>query len=201
MYIDRLKTHKEGIHLKISQLSSTKVLISLEQKDMKSFELEFDNMKLSDPHSKKIISRLLRLALNSGNIMSDNKTVLCEALPSTDGCVLLVSVCDKKDERKKYRIKRIKEYPCYKFSCVEDMLTAIEKLYNTQSVFYNNSAYMCKNDYYLVFDYPIVSKKARKILLEFAESIKASKTFVARLNESAHTLSRGNAISHIGMAL
>lgn len=187
--------------MKISQLSSNKVLISLEQKDMQSFELEFDNMKLSDPHSKKIISRLLRLALNSGNIITDNKSVLCEALPSTDGCVLLVSVCDKKDKRKKYRIKRITEYPCYKFSNVEDMLTAIEKLYTTHKTFYNNSAYKYRNNYYLLFDYPVVPQKAAKILTEFSQRLNASKTFVARLNESAKILARGNAIENIGMAL
>lgn len=168
---------------------------------MKSFELEFDNMKLSDPHSKKIISRLLRLALNSGNIITDNKTVLCEALKSAEGCMLLVSVCDKNDTRKKYRIKRITKYPCYKFSCLEDMLTAIEKLYSTQKMFYNNSAYKYDNFYYLVFDYPVVSQKAGKILTEFSQRLSASKTFVARLNESAKILARGNAIAHIGMAL
>ncbi len=187
--------------MKISQLSNTKVLISLCNEDMKNFELEFDDMGLSDPHSKKIISRLLSLACTSQNLVTDNKTILCEALKSTDGCVLLVSLSDKKSERKKYRIKRITEYPCYKFDNVENMLCAIEKLYRTDVFFYNNSAYCYKDKYYLVFDYPVVAQKAKKILSEFSYTVKGTKPFVARLNESAKALSQGNAIVHIGASL
>lgn len=187
--------------MNISQLSNTKVLITLKEEDMKNFELRFDEMGLSDPHSKKIISRLLSLACSSSNILTDNKQILCEALKSTDGCVLLVSLSDKKHVRKKYRIKRITEYPCYRFDNAENMLCAIEKLYNTDVFFYNNSAYCYKDRYYLVFDYPVVAQKAKKILSEFSQTVKGSKPFVARLTESANMLSQGNAIVHIGASL
>lgn len=187
--------------MKISQLSHDKVLISLCDDDMKSFELKFDEMGLCDPHSRKIISRLLTLACSSSNIETDNKVIMCEALKSDNGCVLFVSVKEKKKKRKKYRIKRITEYPCYKFFRVEDMLTAFEKLYSTDVLFYNNSAYLYKDCYYLVFDYPIVAEKAKKILSEFSQNIQGSKTFVARLHESAKPISLGNAIVHIGSSL
>lgn len=187
--------------MKISQLSNTKVLISLCSEDMKSFELEFDNMSFSDPHSKKIISRLLNLARTSGSIDSSNKTILCEALKSDDGCVLLVSFNEDNNTRKKYRIKRIREYPCYRFLCAEDLLTAIEKLYSTDLFFYNNSAYLYNDCYYLVFDYPVVARKTHKILSEYGTAVKGTKPFVARLHESALALSQGNAIVHIGTSL
>lgn len=187
--------------MKISQLSHNKVLISLCDDDMKNFELKFDEMGMCDPHSKKIINRLLTLACSSNNIETDNKTIICEALKSDNGCVLFVSVKEKNYKRKKYRIKRISEYPCYKFSDAETMLTAFEKLYNLDALYYNNSAYFYAGRYYLVFDYPIVSKKAEQVLLEFATKTKGSKTFIARLNESGKTLSNGNAIVHIGSSL
>ncbi len=187
--------------MKISQLSNDKLMITLCNDDMKSFELEFDDMGLSDPHSKKIITRLLSLACTSNSIVLDNKIILCEALPTDNGCVLFISLKDKQHKRKKYRIKRITEYPCYRFECVEDLLSAVEKLYYTDVLFYNNSAYMYKDRYYLVFDYPIVPKKAKSILLEFANTVKGTKPFVARLHESATTLSSGNAIVHIGTSL
>lgn len=187
--------------MKISQLSRNKILISLCNDDMKSFELNFDEMGLSDPHSKKILSRLLSLACNSNSIQTDNKVILCEALKSDDGCIILVSLSEKKQKRKKYRIKRITEYPCYKFKNVDDMLDAIKKLYNTDTLFYNNSAYFYKDNYYLVFDYPIVALKAKVILSQFAQKIRGSKTFIARLHESSKVLSSGNAIIHIGTSL
>ncbi len=184
--------------MKISQLSDTKVLISLCADDMKNFKLEFDEMTLSDAHSKKILNRLLHLACTKSALTSKHKAILCEALPSDDGCMLFLSFADKQSSRKKYRIKRITEYPCYRFSCVEDLLCAIERLYNTDVLFYNNSVYLYKDRYYLVFDYPIVAQKAQKILLEYAHKLKGSKPFVARLHENAKNISQGNAIIHIG---
>lgn len=187
--------------MKISQLSNDKVMISLCSDDMKSFELDYEYMGLSDPHSKKIISRLLSLACSTNSIKTDDKVILCEALKSGDGCVLLVSFKDKKIQRKKYRIKRIKDFPCYKFNCVDDMLTAMKKLYSEKIFFYNNSLYYKEGSYYLVFDYPVVNSKAKKILSEFSHLFRGTKTFVARLHESAKMISSGNAIVHIGAAL
>ncbi|MBQ4128703.1 MAG: adaptor protein MecA [Ruminococcus sp.] len=187
--------------MKISQLSNTKVLISLCEDDMKSFDLSFEKIGLSDPHSKKILTRLLNLACQSNFISTDGKAVVLEALPSMDGMMILISIKEKKYARKKYRIKRIKEYPCYRFENAEMLLTAIEKLCDTDIFFYNNSAYFYKDSYYLVFDYPVLAQKAKNILSEFASKINASKTFVARLHESAKMLSSGNAIVSIGLSL
>ena len=187
--------------MKISQISHDKVLISLCNEDMKSFDLDFYNMGLSDPHSKKILSRLLSLACTSNSIQTENKKILCEALKSTDGCVLLVSLCDKEPQRKKYRIKRIKEYPCYKFSDIDTMLTTFEKLYNTDTLYYNNSVFLYNDSYYLVFDYPVVPEKAKRILSEFAHCVRGTKTFIARLCESGKNISNGNAIVNIGSQL
>ncbi len=187
--------------MNITQLSNDKVLISLCHDDMKSFELSFDKIGLSDPHSKKILSRLLSLAMTSTGLCSKNKTVILEALENTDGCLILVSLSDKKHRRKKYKIKRITEYPCFRFDDCENLLCAIKKLYNTDVLFYNNSAYYYNNRYYLVFDYPVVSHKAKKILTEYCGVVKGTKPFVARLNECGKKLSGGNAIIHIGSSL
>ncbi|MBR2715752.1 MAG: hypothetical protein IKB73_06090 [Ruminococcus sp.] len=184
--------------MKISQLTNDKVMISLCSDDMKNFELEFNELGLSNPHSKRIITRLLTLACTSSGLATHNKQILCEALPNCDGCVLLISLSDKKQKRKTYRIKRIKEYPCFKFSSAEHFMSAVEKLYCADCLFYNNSAFLYKENYYLVFDYPLVPKCAEHILLEFSKRVKGSKTFISRLCENAKALSRGNAIIHIG---
>lgn len=187
--------------MKISQLSDTKVLITLCNDDMKNFGLDFQKIGFSDPHSKKILSRLCTLACASNSIKTEKKTILLEAIESGDGVMILVSVKDCASNRKKYRIKRIREYPCYRFENVEALLCAIEKLCNSDSFFYNNSAFFYKNSYYLVFDYPVVCNKAKNILSEFSHKTKGTKTFVARLHESGKTISQGNAIMHIGSQL
>lgn len=187
--------------LKISQLSDSKVLITLGLDDMKNFGLDFQKIGFSDPHSKKILSRLCTLACASNSIKTEKKTIMLEAIESGDGVMILVSVKDCASNRKKYRIKRIREYPCYRFENVEALLCAIEKLCNSDSFFYNNSAFFYKNSYYLVFDYPVVCNKAKNILSEFSHKTKGTKTFVARLHESGKTISQGNAIMHIGSQL
>lgn len=187
--------------MNISQLSDTKVLITLGSDDMKNFGLDFQKIGLSDPHSKKILSRLCTLACASNSINTERKTILLEAIESGDGMMLLLSVKEGEYKRKKYRIKRISEYPCYSFCDVEHLLSCIEQLCDSDSFFYNNSAFCYKNRYYLVFDYPVVSKKAKVILSEFSHKVKGSKTFISRLKESGKTLSKGNAIMHIGSSL
>lgn len=187
--------------MKISQLSDTKVLITLCNDDMKNFGLDFEKIGLSDPHSKKILSRLCTLACASNSIQTEKKTIVLEAIESDDGMMILVSVKETQNTKKRYRIKRIREYPCYRFDSVEIFLTAIKKLCESENFFYNNSAYSYNKSYYLVFDYPIVSEKAKIILSEFSHKIKGSKTFIARLHESGKPLCKGNAIMHIGSSL
>lgn len=194
MYIDR-----RGI-LNIKQLTDDRILITLCHDDVKAFNLDFDTIAMSDPHQNKIILRLLQLALSTTGLDSKNKTVVLEALQNNDDLLILVSL-SKKTKRKKYRIKRVTQYPCYRFDNCEHMLTAIKKLYNTDALFYNNSAFCYKNRYYLVFDYPFVSKKAKSILSEYSSTVRGVKPFIARLNECGKKLSGGNAVIHIGCSL
>ncbi len=184
----------------IQQLSNNKVMISLCNDDMKNFELDFDTISAKNPHSKKIIGRLLDLACKSQGLSTKDKSVVLEALPYCDGCVFLISINDRK-KRKRYRIKKINSYPCYKFSDCETFLCAVKALHSSKIFFYNNSAYMKDNCYYLVFDYPLLSVKAQAMLCEYAKLTAASMPFVARLKESATVLSVGNAIANIGSVI
>lgn len=185
----------------IQQLTDNKVMVSLCDEDMKGFDLSFDTMGICDRHSHKILFRLMNIACTKSGIDTKGKSVMLEAVPYIGGCILLISVSQKPHKRKKYRIQRIMEYPCYRFDSAEVMLSAIEKLYNCESLFYNNSVYVQNDVYYLVFDYPVVSDKALQILSEYANKCKGTKAFIARLHESAKKLSSGNAIVHIGAAL
>lgn len=184
----------------ITQISDNKVLITLKSEDISNFDLDFNKLDISDPKHQMILKRIFILACSNKDISSKDKSVTLEALPNPDGYYILVSISDKKI-RKKYRIKRITEYPCYRFYSIDNMFSTIEKLYNCDVIYYNNSLYFYKNHYYLVFDYPSVPKKSQPILQEFAHKINCNKLFLARLNESAKKISSGNAIVHIGSEL
>jgi hypothetical protein len=48
----------------IEQIDSSKVLISLCNNDMEDYQLEFGTMDFENPHSKKILMRLLGIVCN-----------------------------------------------------------------------------------------------------------------------------------------
>ena len=103
--------------MKISQLSDTKVLITLGTDDMKNFGLDFQKIGLSDPHSKKILSRLCTLACASNSIKTEEKSILLEAIENGDGMMLLLSVKDKvqqmnellESEQQSQRIQHVRQ--------------------------------------------------------------------------------------------
>lgn len=184
----------------IKQLSEDKVLIRLCADDMKNFALEYEKMGFTDKHSKLILLRLLKIALCNFEAKNQNK-ILMEAIPDNDGCFLLLTLQNERSNRKKYKIKRVKDYPCYRFENCDELLKAIEMLYKNCKLFYNNSAFELKGKYYLVFDYPVVPKNAKMLLKEYSACECSDKIFLSHLYEHANVLSSGNAIEHIGCAL
>lgn len=184
----------------IKRLGEKRVLIHLQRKDMKNFALKYEKMSFCDDRSKLVLLRLIKLALDTQEFAFP-KRLLLEALPHNDGCLLLLTLDEKEQKRRTYRIKKQTEYPCFSFDNVDLLLTAIEKLYKTSKTFFNNSAYELKGKYYLVFDYPVIPKNGVAILSEYSDPVCFDKVFLAYLREHANVISSGNAIEHIGCAL
>ena len=181
----------------IKKLNSTKVLITLKREDMRDFELSFDKISLKDEHSKKILTRLLKLAcLNTGMQFNGNRFFI-EALPNDMGCLLLISVVEGK-KRKIYRIKKYTTRLCYRFDSATDMMNAISALYEMKGYYYSNSMYMQNDKYYLVFEYPNISNRLKILLSEYASKISADDIFISRLNEYSKVISKNNAIKELG---
>ena len=89
----------------IEQIDSSKVLISLCNNDMEDYQLEFGTMDFENPHSKKILMRLLGIVCNKTGLSTKNKQLLLETLPLDSGCLILVTFMDTKPKINKYRIK------------------------------------------------------------------------------------------------
>jgi len=182
----------------IERIDSSKVLISLCFEDMKDFSLRFDTIGFRDPHSRKILNRLLTLACNKTGLSIQNRSLLVEALPHESGCLILLTVKQKAQRKKVYKIKKVRNNLCYSFTDSNDFLDAICLLYKERPYNYSNSAYFYSNKYYLMFDYPSLPKRMRIILNEFAAPKKWNKVFAAKLKEAGVTLALNNAIEFIG---
>lgn len=184
----------------IEQLDSTKVLISLCSEDMEDFKLKFNDMSFCSEHSKRILLRLLQLACSKAGVSFERKTVLMEALPHNSGCLLLLTMMEK-NRRKTYKVKKIKEHPCFVFENAEELLSAAENLQTRGVSLRDNSLWVLDGKYYLMFNYPFVSRDVCALLREYSR--RANYTFVgiSRIKETGKLLCDGNALGIIAQRI
>ncbi|MBR3971741.1 MAG: adaptor protein MecA [Ruminococcus sp.] len=181
----------------IEQLSASKVLISLGSEDIESFDLDFDKMGLCSDHSRRILLRLLQIACRKTGMSCKSKTVMMEALPHQGGCLLLVTVVDKK-KKKAYRIKRIYESLVYEFEDAEKVLSIAEALHRSNASVGGNSLWLYAGKYYIVPDRPFLYSSSRARLKEYAREIYIASAFMSRIKEAGRVLCRDNALELIG---
>ena len=195
----------------IDKIKSNKILITLCDEDMRDFSLDYDTLSLYDSHSGKILMRILQIACfktdiditytileNGLDIEIKDKRIVVEALPTVDGCMLLLTVEDKK--RKKYRLQNGKKCSCYDVGNSKNFLDVIQLLYKQNVCCNKNSAYEKDGVYYLIFDYPAVPKRFKRILHEYGVRC-GDNIFAANLRENAQEICRSNAIAVIGKCL
>lgn len=187
-----------GMILTVDKLSDDRVLIILGIKEMEDFALDFEKLSLNDLHSRKILLRIMQIACRKTGIETRGKSVSIEALSFDEDCYILVTVTQK--SRRTYRVKKNDESVCYLLGESANFLETVEKLYR-QNVYCNrNSAYFYDSRYYLIFDYPTIPKKLRRVLSEYGEK-SGGKLAAAKVRENGKLLCRHNAIMQIGRYL
>ena len=184
----------------IEQLDESKVLISLCNEDMRDYKLKFSEMSFCSEHSKRILMRLLRLACLKAGVNFEHKTWLLEALPHSSGCLLLVTMLEKK-HRKTYKVKRLTEQGCFVFDNAENLLSAAEILRVKDVFLRSNSLWLLKGKYYLVFDYSVVSALVNNIFQEYSKYFRYSQVAISRIKEIGKPLCTGNALGEIGQKI
>ncbi len=181
----------------IEQLDERKVLISLCSEDMKSFELEFENMSFYSEHSKRVLLRLLQLACMKAGISAKSKSVLMEALPHKSGCLLLVTMLEEKGP-KTYKVKRVTSQVCFVFESAEAMLSTAQELSRSELKLRSNSLWLLEGRYYLIFDYPRVHRGISEIAGYYGVECRCTGIQISRIKESGELLHKGNALEYIG---
>ncbi len=183
----------------VDKLSSNKVLIVLCTKDMEDYRLDYNTLSLNDIHCRKILMRILQIACSKSGIEIKGKSVRLETILLEGGCYILITV-DEKHRFHTYRIKKTSESRCYSLGSGDNFLNTIEKLYRQNVCCNKNSAYVYNNEYYLIFEYPAIPCKLKKVLSEYGEK-KGGRSVAARIKENGKELCAVNAIAQIGRHL
>ena len=182
----------------VDKLGENRVLIVLCGKDMKDFSLDFDKLSLNDIHCRKILLRIMQIACRKSGIEMQGRSISIEALSLDGGCYLLVTVNEK--HRHTYRVKKTENCICYYLGKSDNFLDTIEKLYK-QNVYCNkNSAYEYNSEYYLIFDYPSIPKKLKRVLSEYGRKDGGNIT-ASKIKENGRLVCKHNAITQIGRFL
>ncbi len=182
----------------VDKLAENRILIVLCDKDMNDFSLDYNKMSFDDVHSRRILMRILQLACFKSGIDIKGRSVMLEAVAFDDECYLLITLKDKR--HKTYKLKSCNKALCYHFGGSGTFLDAVEQLYRQNVCCNHNSAYVYKGEYYLIFDYPSIPQKLRRVLSEYGNRSSSSLT-AARIRENGKQLCRNNAIASIGKYL
>lgn len=187
-----------GDILTVDKIAENRVLIVLEEKDMTDFSLDYNKMSFEDVHSRKILMRILQLASIKTGLELNGRRVMLEAILLNDECYLLITVRTR--QHKTYRLKDNNKSLCYHLGGSGNFLDTVEQLYRQNVCCNHNSAYEYKNEYYLIFDYPSIPRKLKRVLLEYG-SKSGEEITAARIKENGRQLCRSNAIERIGRHL
>ena len=163
----------------IEQIDPSKVMIVLGSNDMKDFSIEYNTLSFKDPHSRKILSRLLTLACSKTGISIDNKKMLVEALPHKSGCLILLTL-KPKTKRRVYRVKKPDRCLCCIFADVESLIGAAVAL---RSRLRENRVYGFRDKYYLLIGENI-ALGTLALLEEFADCYVCSEIAAAKIREA-----------------
>lgn len=186
----------EVVSLTVNRLSGDRVLITLCNKDMSDFSLDFGKMSMSDSHSRRVILRIMQVACRRSGISVSGKRLNVEAMLLGEDCYLLVTVAKKPGRT--YRLKNCGSV-CYRLGSAGNLLNAIEKLYRTSVVSSKNAVFELDGNYYLIFEHYLPSQ-LRAVLNEFAQK-KGGNISAAKVREYGSPVCEHNAVRRIGSYL
>lgn len=184
-------TVMEGVALTVNKLGENRVLIVLCEQDIEDIKIDLDNLAL-----RSRVIGLTKSVCRSKGLDIGGKRVNIEALPLEKSCYLLVTV----DTQKRYRLKNNLPGLCCKFADCESFLSAVEQAYRLNVRCAKNSACKRGGEYFLIFDYPAVPAKLRRLLSEYGEW-QRGKFSAARARENSDPICEHNAVEVIGSSL
>lgn len=151
-------------------------MVSLVKEDMRQYSLSLDD---STPQSaEKGLKSLLHHVGEVCGLDHRGKSYLIEALPSREGCLLIISVHAVR-RRRIYRIKRPELRQVCVFRCADDMLDYLMRRSDSSC----SAALYRYEGRYILLPAPTASDSAAAALSEYGDVYAVSATVTARIQE------------------
>ena len=169
----------------VSRLSGNRVLIILEQDELRSLSLGADGGAMS------ALSTLSRTACRREGIAEKGRRLRVEVIPLGESCYLLVTVGAARRYLSKPRTH------CYRFDSAGDMTDCLGQLCRAGFVLPRSALYSFGGGFYLVLSYPALPKRVRILLSEY-NAVRCKRLTAAFLGERAKALCPRCAVQTVG---
>lgn len=198
----------------IELVDDTRLFILLAREDMQFYDITFEMLDWHDSHSRKIITKLLRIAHSQTGFSTRGKRLKIEAIPGGNSCMLLITLLSvlAQKQRKKYKIKGspVALPPpstpvIYKFEDVEALFAAVGRLYHLpcyKETITVSRLLLYKESYrLLLYARGALPSEIKVLLTEYGEYRGRSTGLAAYLSEHGTVLAQNSAVEEIGKVL
>ncbi len=174
--------------MKMEPLDGGRLRVWLSAADMQRFGLAFENLGADDGATRRAIRRLSAIA-RLRHLLYDDRVLTVEALPTGDGCLLLITP----------QPHALPQPTVYAVRGADRLLQLRGKLQLLRHRTFPAAALFAWGTEYRLVVYPTVQdcRACRRLLDEFAEPIAAGTVAVAHTEEYGIPLLRDNALERL----
>ncbi len=187
--------------MKIERLHEGKIKISLDKQDMMRLDTTFEELDYSKAETRKLISYLLKQALEETGFDSSKSRLLIEAVPAPDGgCHLYFTTIDSDEYKRLKKTAQKNTIPyVYEFPDIESVLDIIPVIKEWASVeFQENSLYSLDEKFVLVLrSSPSFPYEAGSVLSEYGKFLGKGPAAEAHIAEHGTLICAFNAVEQL----
>ena len=187
----------------LEKIDEKRLLIALSSKDMYLLDLTFKQLSWKNAYSRQVIKKILNRAEIEIGFFVNNSQLMIEAIPQNSGCFVLVTLLSKKNlGRKVFKIKEEMKPYLFEFKSLEDLLCAIERLYNRKKGKNKNTVFEYNKSYYILINTNgYIASDLQTILTEYGNLIGRNRVSTSKIIELGTLIAQDNAIEVIGKHL
>lgn len=179
--------------MNIEQINTSRVLISLCDKELREYDLTYETLDLKNDKTKKILSHLLTAAEDRTGIPLHSGRVMIEAMKYNNGCILLITLMRRRKGRVYHIVGRSSLYAFF-FEDSETMLSCMEQLSLSGEAGKHASLYLAPSGMYVLICSAVPHCAFVRIAGEYACCIRKGRIYCAALREKSRCLVRGCAV-------
>lgn len=187
----------------IERIDKKRLLIVLENYDMTSLGISYNDISWEDKNSRIIMARLLTLAKIETGFSIENCKLSIQALPQYNGCAIIFTISPypkhkSNKNNNKSHFKSEYKTSIYKFDKIEHLFSLCKKIKNHISEIKDSIILKIKNFYYLVLYYNSkLPMYTDTLLSEYACPLKSNKITISHLCEQGTLIGKNNALNFI----